>query len=92
MSMPLGFKSEHGYATVRSNEGGFGYREIAETMTDRGFKMNHSTARNIFLSAMYKIASDVCKLYDQESDDTNIKRISSDPRFQSGILDVLKMM
>lgn len=92
MSMPLGFKSSHGYATVRSSEGGFGYREIAEAMTKRGFKMNHSTARNVFLSAMYKIASDVCKLYNAEINDVSIKRISSDPRFQSGVLDVIKLM
>ena len=90
MSMPLGFKSEHGYATVRSNDGGLGYREIAETMTARGFKMNHSTARNVFLAAMEKIAFKVCDFYDCDTGQDNLKRVSSDPRFQSGILDGLK--
>ena len=90
MSMPKGHKSSHGYATVKSNENGLGYREIAEIMTDSGSKMNHSTARNIFLSAISKLAKDVCYLYSVDVNDENIKRISSDPRFQSGVLDILK--
>ena len=48
MSMPKGFKSSHGYATVTDNQG-LGYREIAEHMSLKGDKMNHSTARNVFL-------------------------------------------
>ena len=87
--MPLGFKSEHGYATVRSNEGGFGYREIAETMTDRGFKMNHSTARNVFLSTMRKFAKEICYLYGIEANNESITKIASDPRFQSGLYDII---
>ena len=54
MSMPKGFKIHRGYATVDSDSGGLGYREIAEKMTSDGCKMNHSTARNIFISAMGK--------------------------------------
>ena len=92
MSMPAGFKSSHGYATVKATQGGMGYREIAEVMTERGFKMNHSTARNIFLSAMSKIAESVCDLYDCDTGDNNLKKVSSDPRFQSGVLDVLRDM
>ena len=89
MSMPKGFRSNHGYATVSSIEGGSGYREIAEHMTDKGFKMNHSTARNIFLSAMSKFAENACELYSISPTKENLKRISADPRFQSGILEIL---
>jgi hypothetical protein len=88
MSMPKGFKSSHGYATVTDNQG-LGYREIAEHMSLKGDKMNHSTARNVYLSAMKKIAKEVCKAYDTDATDSNVTRIASDPRFQSGIIDIL---
>jgi len=87
MSMPKGYKKEHGYATVDSLAGGLGYREIAEFMTENGEKMNHSTARNIFLSAMEKIALGVSKQYD--GDIISSKEMSKDPRFQESIYDFL---
>ena len=62
MSMPKGFKSENGYATV-VKDGGMSYKDIAEEMTRRGYKMKHSAARNVLLSAMQKIAQNVCTLY-----------------------------
>ena len=90
MSMPKGHVSAHGYATVSHDEGGLGYREIAEIMCESGFKMNHSTARNIFLSAMRKVARDSCHIFGIDPTEENLKRISSDPRFQSGVIDILK--
>ena len=89
MSMPKGYKSKHGYATV-SADGGLGFREIAEKMTESGDSMNHSTARNVFLSSMRKIAKDACAVFDLAPTPENLKRISSDPRFQSGVIDILK--
>lgn len=89
MSMPKGFRSDHGYATVSSIEGGRGYREIAEHMSENGYKMNHSTARNVFLSAMKKLARDACSLYDIDPTRENLEKIAKDPRFQSGIIDIL---
>ena len=82
MSMPKGYKSKHGYATVGA-DGGLGFREI-------GDKMNHSTARNVFLSGMGKLAKDACTVFDIKPTPENLKRISSDPRFQSGVIDILK--
>jgi hypothetical protein len=87
MSMPKGFKKEHGYATVDSLDGSMGYREIAEFMTENGDKMNHSTARNVFLSAMSKLAGDVCTQFDGHS--RKKEEMAKDPRFQSGIYDIL---
>ena len=75
MSMPKGYKSSHGYATVSNIQGGLGYREIAEKMTAEGDKMNHSTARNVFLAAMRKLARDLCKLYGEAATDENRKAI-----------------
>ena len=89
MSMPKGHKVKHGYATVDANLGGLGYREIAEKMTEEGCKMNHSTARNVFLAAMSKFASELFGVYNISPTQCRIKQVSSDPRFQSGIMSTI---
>jgi len=89
MSMPKGFKIDNGYATI-SSLGGKSYKEISEIMTSQGDKMNHSTARNVFLNSMKKIASTACSLYGVSSSDENIKRIANDPRFQIGLSQIIK--
>ena len=81
MPMPKGYQSKFGYATVSSQEGCFTYREIAEQMTAEGDKINHSTARNIFLRAMNKIATSVVELHNEGTAD----EIAEDPRFQEAI-------
>ena len=86
MSMPKGYKVAHGYATVDS---GLGYREIAEKMTDHGDKMNHSTARNVFLSAMSKFVTELFEIYNIPVSKDMIKKVSSDPRFQSGLMSAI---
>ncbi len=85
MSMPKGHKSATGYATVSSEDGCMGYREIAEVMTSDGDKMNHSTARNVFLRAMQKIANPVCEAYGAK----DTKKMSQDPRFQECIQEII---
>jgi len=89
MSMPKGHKSEHGYATVGNSFGGLDYRRIAEKMTDDGYKMNHATARNVFLKAMKKLAEPICVLHDMD-DDESINQTSRDPRFQEGITEIIR--
>ena len=89
MSMPKGHKSEYGYATVSGDSGGMDYRTIAEKMSEAGYKMNHATARNVFLRAMKKLAGPACKLY--EVDDTNrVANAIKDPRFQEGMIDIVR--
>jgi len=89
MSMPKGYKVDTGYATVDSL-GGKSYSEISAIMTNRGDKMNHSTARNVFLSSMKKMAIATCNLYgDIDMSEKNIKRIACDPRFQESISSIL---
>ena len=82
--MPKGYKTDNGYGTA-INLGGKSYSEISSIMTSRGDKMNHSTARNVFLSSMKKIAYRTCKLYGLATNEENIKRIACDPRFQESI-------
>ncbi len=89
MSMPKGFKSANGYATVSKEDGGMDYRSIAELMTDDGHKMNHATARNIFLRAMKKIAEPIHEMYNLEIDEVSITRTAKDPRFQESILEII---
>ena len=89
MSMPKGHKSKHGYATISSIEGGMDYRTIAETMTEEGHKMNHATARNIFLSAMCKIAKPLHNINGQSTSDDILRRTAGDPRFQAGVAEIL---
>ena len=81
MPMPKGYNSKFGYATITGEDGCLTYREIAEEMTREGDKINHSTARNIFLRAMRKIASHVTTDYPSCDSD----QIAEDPRFQSAI-------
>tara|TARA_R110002060_G_scaffold13150_2_gene18685 strand:- start:576 stop:851 length:276 start_codon:yes stop_codon:yes gene_type:complete len=87
MSMPAGKSFNHGYGS-RANEG-MGYREIAERMTEAGDKMNHSTARNVVLRALEKIAQ---PLVDIVSEDTgkDAAQIAKDPRFQASMIAMLQ--
>ena len=89
MSMPKGHKSKNGYATVTTQYGGMDYRTIAEKMNDAGYKMNHATARNVFLKAMHKIAKPICEI-NEVYDECSITRTSRDPRFQEGITEIIK--
>ena len=89
MAMPKGFKSKNGYATT-TELGGKSYQQIADIMTDRGFKMNHSTARNLCVDGLKKIVEKVTKQQGLVLSDKEIKRIAKDPRFQSGLCDILK--
>lgn len=89
MSMPKGFKAQNGYATVASEHGGLDYRSIAEIMTEGGDKMNHATARNVFLRAMEKFAVSVYDLYDQEIDNKVIFKTVRDPRFQESMIELI---
>ena len=87
--MPKGFKSDNGYATTKSL-GGITYHEVASTMGEKGFKMNHSTARNVYVSALTKIAKRVTDLYDLDLDEKDLKQIAIDPRFQGAVSDYMR--
>ena len=89
MSMPKGFKSKNGYGTVKSL-GGKSYHDIADTMLDKGFKMNHSTARNLFVNSLIKIAESVTDVYGLSLTDKEIKSIAINPDFQEAVSDFMK--
>lgn len=89
MPMPKGFKSENGYATTKQFAGGDDYRSIAEKMTEKGFKMNHATARNVFLSALRKIAKPIHQVNNLPVAEENLQKTAKDPRFQAGVAEIL---
>lgn len=89
MSMPKGFKSRKGYATITDIPNGMDYRAIAEKMTESGDKMNHATARNVFLKAMVKIAGPIHELYQLEDSEESVVRTAKDPEFQMGVINMM---
>ncbi len=89
MPMPKGHKIQNGYSTSK-NLGGDSYHMISEKMSTQGYKMNHSTARNVFVNSLKKIAKNVVTLYDIDCDENEITRIAKDPRFQDAIVEFMR--
>jgi hypothetical protein len=91
MSMPTGSKFKNGYATVSSDFGGMEYRVIAERMAAEGDEISVSTARNLVLRALEKIARELCVLQGVTPDklDEEARRVSLDPRFQESMASML---
>ena len=89
MPMPKGYKKETGYGSSKAL-GGLSYHEIAETMNSLNYKMNHSTARNIFVSGLMKIAEGVASMHGVEYSQKDIKKIAIDPRFQEAVSEYMK--
>jgi len=77
------------YATVTFDEG-VNYREIAETMTEIGFKMNHSSARNYVLRVMRKFADALCESWDIDLSEPELDRLVKSPTFQKAICEILQ--
>lgn len=88
MTLKKGTKFTKGYATVVEDEG-VNYREIAEIMTDLGFSMNHSSARNYVLRIMNKFVVELDEQWRLGLDDERIKTLAGSPHFQSAIADLL---
>jgi hypothetical protein len=79
------FKS--GYATV--GDDGVNYREIADTMSDQGYVMNHSSARNHIVRAMSKFVVAITKNYNISTSSKNIEKIAKNPNFQNAICELI---
>ena len=92
MPMPKGFKAKNGYATVTEFEKGSDYRTIAEKMTSEGHKMNHATARNIFLGALRKIAKPMHQMHGISDSQEYLQTTAKDPRFQTGVAEILETL
>jgi len=86
MSMPTGSKFKNGYATVEDS-GGLEYRLIVEKMAEDGDVISVSTARNLTLRALQKIARELCLLQGTPAAqlDEESFRVALDPRFQESM-------
>lgn len=89
MPMPKGYKKETGYGSAKSL-GGMSYHQIADAMNKKNYKMNHSTARNLFVSGLMKIAQDLSVIHDKKLDAAQIKKIAIDPRFQEAVAEFMR--
>ena len=85
--MKKGKKFDNGYATV---DDGVNYRDIADTMTEIGYKMNHSSARNYVLRVMRKFAVAITDQHGVNMSDEGLDNVSRSPMFQSGISELLQ--
>lgn len=88
MMLKRGTKFSKGYATVVEDEG-INYREIAEIMTELGFSMNHSSARNYVLRIMSKFVVELDDQWRLGLDGDRVKELAGSPHFQSAIADLL---
>jgi transposase-like protein len=77
------------YATV-AVDSGVNYREIADMMTEIGFKMNHSSARNYVLRVMRKFADAITESWDVEVSNQKMEKIVKSPQFQEAICSILQ--
>ena len=91
MALHKGTRVDRGYATVAEDEG-VNYREIADTMSDMGFLMNHSSARNYVLRVMRKFVVAFVEKWDLDLDDDKIDEIAKNPNFQHAIADILQVV
>jgi hypothetical protein len=88
MALKKGSRVDRGYATVTEDEG-VNYREIAEVMTELGFTMNHSSARNYVLRVMRKFAGAYTDWWGLDVTDGQVEEIAKSPIFQQGIAEIL---
>lgn len=91
MTLKKGTIITGGYATVVDNDG-INYREIADTMTELGFPMNHSSARNYVIRVMKKFAEAFVDAYDIDVTDDRINVIAKSPEFQHNVADLLHVV
>ena len=90
MPMPKGHKSERGYVTTETFEGGLSYREIAEIMTFSDKRMNHSSVRNYMIAALTKVAEELSSTVGVQVSDDKLREIAGDPRFQSALCVIIR--
>lgn len=76
------------YATVTKDDG-VNYRDIADTLTEMGFPMNHSSVRNHVIRIMKKFAAALSEEWALELTDEQVDAIARSSSFQHGIAESL---
>ena len=88
MPMPKGKKI--GKYVTMSDRDAMNYRTIATKMTERGYKMNHATARGVLLSGMRKVATKVLVGMRGHADPADVERIVRSEAFHGYVADLLE--
>lgn len=88
MPMPKG-KKVGKYVTL-SDRGATKFRNIAEKMTDMGWKMNHATARGVMLQALTKIARKILISRKGHASEADIQRLIKTAEFQEYVANVVE--
>ena len=89
--MKIKKQKQRKHMTVIDSDG-VNYRDIAETMTEMGFKMNHSSALNNVTRVMRKFAVAVASEWDVEVSQERLDKIAKSPMFQQGIAEILQTL
>lgn len=76
------------YVTVKESEGK-NLKDIANTMTNEGYKMNHNTVRNIINSSFLKIIKKINTQQNLRLTESQMIEISTSNKFQTTIADLL---
>jgi len=74
-----------------SNDEGVNYRDIAQLMTESGYKMNHSSVRNYVIRIMKKFVSAYVSRNDINLTDERIDEIAKSSSFQKVMANILHM-
>lgn len=74
------------YVTI---EEGTDFRTIAKIMSDKGFKMNHATARNVLISAIKKLLNYSAERVGVKIPEGNMKDLVKDQTVHTALADVL---
>lgn len=89
-AMPKGHKSLGGNFSPASIPGSDDYKAIAHKCSAMGYEMGHSTARNVFLIAMMKIANSVQKSNHISMNEKELYEIAKNPKFQISVAEILR--
>lgn len=70
------------------------YRDIADIMTDLGYPMNHSSARNHVLRIMKKFANSIieCYNYNKIINADDVDRLVKRQQFQHAVAEILQLI
>jgi hypothetical protein len=84
-------KNERGHASVFDDDGA-DYRFISKMMSDAGWKMNHTSARNYILKIMSKFAEAYSAKVGKKLTPAQLSWVSRDPNFQSVVSELIQTL
>lgn len=82
-------KVKHNHVVV---DGGTEYREIADIMTNAGYEMNHTSARNHVLRVMKKLATSYSNAWGFRLSDDRLESMIRSPHFQDSVQELMTMI